>query len=97
MFHFIQFAYKNIIIITSLRVDIRMRISKSMWVGGIVKRERSWRLFITGFIIVTYSAVNMDTEELEDRVKRRVYLPEDEDEYDVASKPLTGGSLFVLW
>ena len=36
----------------------------------------------------------MDSSELqvqlETRVKRRVYLPEGEDQYDAASKPLTG-------
>ena len=37
----------------------------------------------------------MDSDELNKRVKRRVYIPEDEDEYDAASKPLTGESIFV--
>ena len=37
----------------------------------------------------------MDSDELNERVKRRVYITEDEDEYDVASKPLTGESIFV--
>ena len=41
----------------------------------------------------------MDSNELNERVKRRVYIPEDEDEYDAASKPsskpLTGESIFV--
>ena len=37
----------------------------------------------------------MDSDELNERVKRRVYIPEDEDEYDAASKPLTGESIFV--
>jgi len=36
----------------------------------------------------------MDSSELqvqlEMRVKRRVYIPEEEDQYDAASKPLTG-------
>jgi len=36
----------------------------------------------------------MDSSELQvqldKRVKRRVYLPEAEDQYDAASKPLTG-------
>jgi len=36
----------------------------------------------------------MDSSELqmqlETRIKRRVYLPEEEDQYDAASKPLTG-------
>ena len=31
-------------------------------------------------------------EKLEARIKRRVYLPQDEDEYDTTSKPLTGES-----
>ena len=38
----------------------------------------------------------MDSGELEERVKRRVYIPEDEDEYDAASKPLTGESPYVI-
>ena len=37
----------------------------------------------------------MESDELNERVKRRVYIPEDEDEYDAASKPLTGKSIFV--
>ena len=37
----------------------------------------------------------MDSDELNERVKRRVYIPEDKEEYDAASKPLTGESIFV--
>ena len=37
----------------------------------------------------------MDSDELNERVKRRVYVPEDEDGYDAASKLLTGESIFV--
>ena len=41
----------------------------------------------------------MDSDELNERVKRRLYIPEDEDEYNAApkpsSKPLTGESIFV--
>ena len=36
----------------------------------------------------------MASDELKNRIKRRVYLPEDEDEYDATSKPLTGESLY---
>ena len=32
----------------------------------------------------------MDGDKLEERIKRRVYLPLDEEDYDAASKPLTG-------
>ena len=37
----------------------------------------------------------MDIDELNERVKRRVYIPEDEDEYDAPSKPLMGESIFA--
>ena len=39
----------------------------------------------------------MDSDELKEKIKRRVYLPDDEDEYDTTSKPLTGESLFCIF
>ena len=38
----------------------------------------------------------MGSDELKERIKRRVYLPDDEDEYDTISKPLTGETLFLF-
>ena len=32
-------------------------------------------------------SINIESGKLEERVKRRVYIPEDEDKYDAASKP----------
>lgn len=61
-----------------------MRISKYfVWAG-------LWSDNVVG-TLVRY----MESDELNERVKRRVYIPEDEDEYDAASKPLTGESIFV--
>ena len=47
------------------------------------------------FSSLSLRPINMDSDELNKRVKRRVYIPEDEDEYDAASKPLTGEPIFV--
>ena len=54
-----------------------------------------WAGLQGGIVVALVRPINMDSDELNQRVKRRMYIPEDEDEYDAASKPLTGESMFV--